>query len=112
MGRIGNFARWTARRFVPGSQQLSCSACGQLRSDRIELVAGLSTYLCSECVERGARQLAPRRPPVDGRRCQFCRNLRAPNEVTQVGAVRVCADCLGIMVEMLAANRDSTPRSQ
>jgi hypothetical protein len=80
-----------------------------LKADVIHMVAGPNVYLCNYCFEQAARQLTPRRPPVDAIRCRFCRQLRAKNEVTATGGVILCADCLGLIETMLA---EATPPSR
>jgi hypothetical protein len=67
----------------------------------MHMISGPNVYLCNRCVEQGARQLAPRRPAPDGVRCRFCRQLRAKPDVTTVGDVVLCADCLGLMEAIL-----------
>jgi hypothetical protein len=59
------------------------------------LVAGPNVYLCDRCFQVAAEQLAPRQPAADAIRCRFCAQHRAPTEVTTVGGVNVCAECLG-----------------
>jgi hypothetical protein len=38
----------------------------------------------------------------DAVRCRFCRQLRAKGEVTVVGSMTLCADCLGLMETIMA----------
>jgi hypothetical protein len=103
MGRFSKLARWTAGRFVPALRQtVHCSACGREKAAVVHLVAGPGVYLCNYCFEQAATQLAARRPPPDAKRCRFCRQLRATGDVTTVGNVLLCADCLGLMDMMLA----------
>jgi hypothetical protein len=79
----------------------ACTGCGRPHGD-VRLIAGPGVYLCSQCIADAAERLAPRKPVVDGVRCRFCRNLRATTDVTRVGDVTVCADCLGLMETILA----------
>ena len=103
MGIVAKVARRTAERF---SSSVRCSACQREKDSTVRMIAGPRVYLCADCFERAARQLAPRRPPEDAVRCRFCRQLRAPGDATRVESVVVCADCLGLMDHMLevAAN--------
>ena len=83
-----------------------CSCCGRSAADDSKLIAGPKVYLCELCVSQATRQLAPRRLAPrrlapDAVRCQFCHHLRATGEVTTVGSVIVCADCLGTMIAIL-----------
>ena len=66
------------------------------------MVAGPNVYLCDRCIAQAARQLTPHKPAPDAARCQFCRQLHGKDEVTAVGGVTVCADCLGLMETILA----------
>src|SRR4051812_25274030 len=86
-----------------------CSSCGRSKTDVSHIIAGPNVYLCEPCVREAARQLAPRRlapgRPAsrrDEERCRFCHQRRATGEVTTVGTVIVCADCLGTMTSILA----------
>ena len=76
-----------------------CSCCGRSRVDVIRMIAGSNARLCDRCVAQAARQLAPRRLgprslAPDAVRCRFCDEHRVTGEVTTVGSVIVCADCL------------------
>ena len=84
-----------------------CSCCGRSKVNVSHMIAGPNVYLCERCVAQAARQLdpgslAPGRPAPDAVRCRFCHQRRATGEVTTVGSVIVCADCLGIMTSILA----------
>src|SRR5688500_6736211 len=79
-----------------------CSACGLRPGADVQLIAGPRVYLCSTCFERAVRTLAPRRLPADAQHCRFCRTPRAASEITTIGSVAVCADCLGPMEAILA----------
>ena len=84
-----------------------CSSCGRSKVDVSHMIAGPNVYLCERCVAHAARQLATRRlAPLrlapDALRCRFCHQRRATGEVTAVGSVIVCADCLGTMTSILA----------
>jgi hypothetical protein len=72
-------------------------------------------YLCSDCFELAAKRLAPRHLGADAERCSFCREFRAPADVTHLGAVAICADCLGMMDSILTEARQTagpaTPKS-
>ena len=103
MRRASGIARRIAARFVPALRRtVQCSGCGRSKVEVIHMVAGPNVYLCDRCVEQAAQQLAPRRPAPDAIRCRFCRQLRAQDEVTAVGSVILCADCLGLMETILA----------
>ena len=92
-----------------------CSCCGRSKVNVSHMIAGPNVYLCERCVAQAARQLAPRRLArhslaPDAARCRFCHQRRATGEVTTVGSVIVCADCLGIMTSILAeATQPSRP---
>ena len=92
-----------------------CSCCRRSKVDVSHMIAGPNVYLCERCVAQAARQLAPGRlapgrPAPDAVRCRFCHQRRATGEVTTVGSVIVCADCLGIMTSILAeATQPSRP---
>ena len=99
-------ARRIAAGFLPSLRRIAqCSSCGRAKAGGVHLVAGPNVYLCDRCVQLAARQLAPRRPAADAVQCRFCRQLRAEVDVTAVGGVAVCADCLGLMETMLAEAR-------
>src|SRR5438067_1135266 len=103
MIQIARLARRTAARFVPYfARTTACSACGRPPAADVRLIAGPHVYLCSECFSDAAATLAPRRPPSDAVQCRFCRQLRAPGDVTRTGPVDICADCLGLMDMILA----------
>jgi hypothetical protein len=103
-------ARRIAARFVPALRTtVRCSACARPRADVTQMVAGPNVYLCNRCLERAALQLTPRHPPPDAVRCRFCRQLRATTDVTTVGTVSLCADCLGSIDSILA---EATPPSR
>ena len=84
-----------------------CNGCRRLKDEVTYMIAGPNVYLCEHCVAQAARQLAPRslaprRLAPDAVRCRFCYQRRATGEVTTVGSVIVCADCLGTMTSILA----------
>src|SRR5215467_11874813 len=109
MGRFSKFARWTAGRFVPALREsVRCSGCGREKAGVVHMIAGPGVYLCNYCFEQAATQLAARRPPPDAKRCRFCRQLRATGDVTTVGNVLLCADCLGVMEMILAEDAQRT----
>jgi hypothetical protein len=92
-----------AARFVPGlTRTVNCSACGRSKAEATHMVAGPNVYICDRCVEQAARQLAPRKPAPDAVSCQFCQQSRAKDQVTAVGGVILCADCLGQIETILA----------
>lgn len=109
MGFVATLARRTMARFIPGANAVvRCSACKRAKSSSLQMISGPNVYFCSDCIERAARQLAPRRPAPDGVRCRFCRQLRPPRDATHVAGVAVCADCLGLMEQILeSAAKDS-----
>jgi ATP-dependent Clp protease ATP-binding subunit ClpX len=108
MGRIARLARRTAARFIPQlATTLRCSGCGRAKDDVAQLVSGPGVYLCDGCFTQAAKQLAPRRPQSNSLRCRFCRQLRSSDNVTQIGSVAICADCLGLMDVVLAEARDA-----
>ena len=110
MGRIAQLARLTAAQFIPGAgRQAQCSGCGVRMGEGVRLVSGPAVYLCGDCIGRAATQLAPRQPPPDAVRCRFCRCLRPLADVTSVASVTVCADCLGVLVGVLAETPPSRP---
>jgi ATP-dependent protease Clp ATPase subunit len=95
-----------------------CSCCGGSKVAVNHMIAGPNVYLCEPCVAQAGRQLAPRRLAPrrlsrlapEAIRCRFCHQLRATGEVTTVGSVIVCADCLGTMTSILAeATQPSRP---
>jgi len=110
MGTFSRLARRTAARFIPRFANIvRCTACGRDKADVAQVIAGPGLYLCDVCFERAAHQLAPRHLPVDFMRCRFCRQLRPPADVTSVGTVVVCADCLGSMEDILAEAQQASP---
>ena len=109
MGRLGRLARRTAAHFIPQlASPVRCSSCHRAKDDVARLVAGPGVYLCDECFAQAAQQLTPRRPPSNALRCQFCRLLRSTDDVTLIGSVAICADCLGLMDVILAEARDAS----
>ncbi|MEJ7812338.1 MAG: hypothetical protein WKG32_18150 [Gemmatimonadaceae bacterium] len=103
MWLIADLARRTAARFIPrAGRPVRCGGCGNGWGEGVRFVAGPGVYFCDRCFGRAAARLAPRRPPADAVRCRFCRQSRPPAEVTSVGPVAVCADCLGVMEGVLA----------
>jgi len=102
MKRTSEIARSFVARFVPTVRRTAnCSACDRAMADVAQMVAGPNVYICDRCVAQAARQLAPRKPAPDAVRCRFCGQLRAKDDVTAVGSVTVCADCLGLMETMV-----------
>jgi hypothetical protein len=79
-----------------------CNCCGRSKVDVSHMIAGPNVYLCERCVAQAAWQLAARWPAPDAVPCRFCHQRRATGEVTTVGHVTVCADCLGTMTSILA----------
>ena len=94
---------------APLRMPLRCSGCGQERDGVRRLISGATAYLCDSCIEQAAQRLTPRRPAVDAVRCRFCSLFRAKEDVTSVGNVVVCADCLGCM-EVILAEAETSPR--
>ena len=95
-----------ASRTAGARRIVRCNGCGRLKDEVAYMIAGTNVHLCERCVAQAARQLAPRRLAPrrlapDAVRCQFCHHLRATGEVTTVGSVIVCADCLGTMTAIL-----------
>jgi len=111
MGFVATLARRTVARFIPGANvTVRCSACHHEKSSSLQMISGPGIYFCGDCVQRATRQLAPRRPAPDAVRCRFCRQLRSLSDVTHVEGVAICADCLGVMEQILeTAARDHSP---
>ena len=92
-----------------------CNGCRRLKDEVTYMIAGPNVHLCEHCVAQAALQLAPhtlapRRLAPDAVCCRFCHQRRATGEVTTVGSVIVCADCLGTMSSILAeATQPSRP---
>ena len=106
MGFVAMLARRTVAVFVPGANApIRCSACHREKNANVQLISGPGVYFCDNCVQRAARQLAPRRPAPDAVRCRFCRQLRSLPDVTHVEGIPICADCLGVMEQMLESAR-------
>ena len=114
MQRDSEMAGRIAARFTPALRPVTCSACGRMKAEVTQMIAGPHVYLCDGCVEQAARQLSLRQPPPEGVRCRFCRQLRAQVALTAVGSVTVCADCVGLMESILTeAHRDlDSPHSE
>ena len=109
MQRASGIVGRIAAHFAPVLRRtVNCGACGRSNVDVTHMVAGPNVYLCDRCIEQAARQLTPRKPAPDAVRCQFCRQHRAKDEVTAVGGVAVCADCLGLMETILAKAAQSS----
>jgi hypothetical protein len=109
MRRASGIARRIAARFVPALRRtVQCSGCGRPKDEVTHMVAGPNVYLCDRCVEQAARQPAPRRPAPDAVRCRFCRQLRAKDDVTAIGSVTLCADCLGLIETILVQAAQSS----
>jgi hypothetical protein len=70
------------------------------------MIAGPDAYLCSDCIREAAQQLAPR--PLEAVYCQFCRKSRQRSDTARVGSVVVCAECQGLIEEILAENAGAT----
>jgi hypothetical protein len=112
MKRTSGIAARIAARFVPtfGRTSVTCTACGRERADVSKMVAGPKLYICDRCIEQASQQLAPRRLPQVGVQCRFCGQLRANEDVTAVGGVTVCADCLStLQAILLEATQPSRP---
>jgi hypothetical protein len=91
-------------------QIVRCNGCGRLKDEVTCMIAGPHVYMCEHCVAQAARQLTPRRAPLDAIRCRFCGQLRSKGEATRVGSATVCVDCLGMMEGILAeAEQASRP---
>ena len=87
-----------------------CSCCGRSKVDVSHIMAGPNVYLCERCVAQAGWQLAAGKPTPDAFRCRFCHQLRATADVTTVGRVTVCAECLRTMTSILAeATQPSRP---
>ena len=91
-----------------------CSCCARSKDDVSHMIAGPNVYLCERCVAQAARQLAPRgltRQTLghDAARCRFCHQRRATVDITTVGSVNVCAECLGTMTSILAEATQPAP---
>ena len=93
----------------PLRSPLRCSGCGREKNAVRRMVSGPRVYFCESCIEQAAQKLTPRRPASDAVRCRFCSLLRARTDVTSVGNVVVCADCLGYMEVILAEAKTSPP---
>ena len=91
----------------PLRKPIHCNGCGREKNGIRRMIAGPRVYFCDSCIEQAAQQLTPRRPPADAVRCRFCSQFRARTDVTSVGDVVVCADCLGYMETILAEARTS-----
>lgn len=105
MTRISTIARRAAARFIPRfAERAACTVCGKSPGE-VKLISGPGVYFCSDCFGRAAEQLAPRKPGPNAERCRFCLGLRAPTDVTHVGALTICADCLGTMDTILTEAR-------
>ena len=110
MHRDSGSAQRIADRFGPGlRRKVACSACGRLKAEVTHMIAGPNVYICDGCVGQAARQLSARQSPPDGVRCHFCSRGRAPDALTVVGGVALCADCLGLMETILAEAAQSPP---
>jgi len=110
MQRDSEMAGRIAARFTPALRAVTCSACGRMKAEVTQMVAGPHVYLCDGCVAQAARQLSLRQPPPERVRCRFCRQLHAEVALTAVGSVTVCADCVGLMESILTeAHRDLEP---
>jgi hypothetical protein len=109
MGQFARLARRAAAHFIPQlATPARCAGCGRSKDDVAHLVSGPGVYLCGDCFTQASQQLTPRRPPLNALRCRFCRQLRSADDVTHVGAVGVCADCLGVIDLVLAEARESS----
>ncbi len=107
MGVVSRFIGHTAARFVPRlTTVVQCSACGRTRSESVRLISGPGLYFCYDCFQTAAGQLAPRALPADAVACGFCGQCRPPADVTSVGSVTVCANCLSVMQHIFA---EATP---
>jgi hypothetical protein len=103
MRHASDIARGIAGRFVPAlGNTVRCGGCGCSKDEVTHMVAGPNVYLCDRCIEQAGRQITPRTPAPDAVRCRFCRQLRAKDDVTVVGNVSMCAECVGLTVAILA----------
>jgi DNA-directed RNA polymerase subunit RPC12/RpoP len=109
--RISLIIRSVIRRLAP-SRELRCTACSRERAPGLDFISVRGAYVCTDCVARASSELTPRRPPADAIRCQTCGNFKAQSELTTLGSLRVCADCLGSMqfIADSAAARHITTR--
>ena len=108
MDVVSRFAR-SAARLVPGLRTVAqCSGCGRAKPEVAQMIAGPGGYVCNECFQKAAQPLAPRHPPADAVRCRFCLQPRARTEVTSVGSLTICADCLGRIDEILVEAAQSS----
>jgi ClpX C4-type zinc finger len=77
---------------------LACTFCGADSDQASKLIAGPSCYICDECVARA-------RVGFDARgQCSFCgKHASIELAVTGTEAAAVCAECLDLCDEILAA---------
>jgi ClpX C4-type zinc finger len=110
MSTLSKLARRAVVLFTsPLRTPIRCGGCGREKNGVRRMVSGPRVYFCDSCVEQAAQQLTPRRPASDAVRCRFCFQFRARTDVTSVGNVAVCADCLGYM-EAILAEAKTSPR--
>jgi len=112
MKTFSKFAHGAVGLFTsPLRTPIRCGGCGREKNGVRRMVSGPHVYFCESCIEQAAQQLTPRRPASDGIRCRFCSLFRARTDVTSVGNVVVCADCLGYMEVILAEAKTSPPET-
>jgi hypothetical protein len=112
MKTFSKLARGAAVLFTsPLRTPIHCGGCGREKNGVRRMVSGPGLYLCESCIDEAAKQILPRRPAPDAVRCRFCQLFRPPTEVTSVGNVVVCADCLGYMETILAEAKTPPPRA-
>ena len=59
----------------PRVPKLSCSFCGKLRADVLQLVAGPEAFICNECVQLSVGIVATEHPGWLEQHCQFLATL-------------------------------------
>lgn len=107
MGIVSRFARHAVAPFVPALRTVvRCNGCGRTKPEVAHMVAGPGVYLCDACFQKAAQALPPRHPAPDAVRCQFCRQPRSRADVTSVGTLTICADCLGLIDGILREAND------
>lgn len=102
MSVVSRFAQRTVARLVPALGTVArCNGCGRAKAEVAHMVAGPDVYLCDACFQKAAQVLPPRHAAPDAVRCRFCKQPRARTDVTSVGTLTICADCLGLVDEIL-----------
>jgi hypothetical protein len=83
------------------SGEPACTSCGRGKHDVAKLVAGPKVFLCDRCVA-----LAHDTAEVGSlESCSFCAD--APGHLVELPEVRICAGCLRLCDEVLAATRST-----